>query len=151
MKCANCGRQVNENFSYCNGCGAKLSKDGEQTVNHVAASLSSSLGYIGGFGLAFLVGLVAIMLNKNIAPQVLIIIAAAYLTTLFGICFMIIKQISNLSATKTGQNSDTPEDHQTSKLKMPDAAPQLDEAHQPFISITEHTTRTLDKVPANEN
>lgn len=106
MYCQKCGNSVDEHLSYCNRCGAKLFKEDvspQATANAVATNLSIAVGFTGLGGLGILVGLTAILLKNGAVPEVVVMLSVVYLATLFGICFMILRQISRL--TKTSQSS----------------------------------------------
>jgi uncharacterized membrane protein YvbJ len=153
MYCQKCGNSVDEHLIYCNRCGAKLIKEDvspQATTNAVLSNLSIAIGFTGLGGLGILVGLLAILLKNNALPQLVVIVAIAYLATLFGICFLIMQQISRL--TKMSQSS--MDEKSVERYSPPPPAQfgtvntaQLEERReQPAVSVTEHTTRTLDEV-----
>src|SRR5688500_538006 len=89
MFCSGCGVELEQGLNYCKRCGNRVGGDERSAV---AQNLSSALGYIGGFGLLGLM-LGAFMLSKAGMPsEVIGIISIVYLATLFGICFLILRQ-----------------------------------------------------------
>lgn len=151
MYCQNCGNKINKNLNYCNSCGVKLVKAEEPENQTIANSLSVALGYIGFIGFFTFAGLIAIMLGKDIEPQVVVMIAIAYLAALFGVCALILKQISNQTAIQKNRDQPQRQAHETSELEMPKSALQIEEARQPFVSsVTDHTTRTLEEISLKE-
>ena len=145
MYCSNCGNKVTPELNYCNRCGGKMQKH-ENPNESLAKSLSTSLGYIGFAGFLSLVGIIAILTKDRwFEPAALVLIVGLFLTTLFGISGMILKQIFKLSENnKTTTN--TPETNfqpaelnppTTNKLQAPTEAP---------ASVVENTTKTLDEV-----
>ena len=106
--------------------------------------LLTALCLVAIFGFAFLVGLVAILLDKIIAPQVVVLIVMGYLAALFGICYMLLRQVPKLIDAKLNKNSERVETIQPEQLYARNTA-QLAEPREPARSVTENTTRTLEK------
>ncbi len=153
MFCQKCGNSVDEHLSYCNRCGSKLFKEDvspQATANSVATNLSMAVGFTGLGGLGILVGLIAVLLKNNALREVIVILAICYLAALFGICFLMLQQISRL--TKASQSPDEKTIGQSSpgQLNAVNTA-QLEEHREPLMSVTEHTTRTLDEVSIKRN
>ena len=101
------------------------------------------------FGLGILVGLVAVLLGNSVPTQIVTVIVVAYLAAVFGVCFMLVKQVPKLIDAKLrSQNAGYDPDpvHQLRPL----TTAQLAEYREPVRSVTEHTTRTLDNVPISE-
>ena len=146
MYCSNCGSLVNENLNYCKSCGGKVVKDndGEQT-KPMLNTLVTSVGFIGVLGLGILVGLVGVLLKNSVPNDVVGIIVAFYLATLFGICFSLIRLMSKLIDANVGKKTDKIGTSQTPQLAQP-PTPQLNEYHQPVRSVTEHTTRNFENI-----
>ena len=147
MYCANCGSQIQSGLNYCSRCGTKVTKIDSEVQISLSENLSSSLGYIGGFGLIGYIFVALILVKNHVEPPVLIIISFFYLAALFGICFMILQQLRMLPGKLSAKNTDVQSSFQTGQLDA-GATAQLEEPKQQPISVTEHTTRTLDKVEA---
>lgn len=147
MYCDQCGKQIDDALNYCNSCGAPLKKEPDVSKS-VISGLISALISVAVVGLGVLVGLIAILLDKVSKLEPVFIFSLFYLAVLFGICFMIMRQISKVIDARVIPK----------KLSVP-AAPliqlpprttaQLEEHRQP-ASVTESTTRTLNKVPVGE-
>ena len=147
MYCANCGVQINQELNYCNHCGAKVSKVELETRKTIAENLSSSLGYIGGFGMFGFIFVVLVLVKNGVHPTALTFISLFYLASLFGICFLILRQTAGFSKKSLPENKKTQPGFQTGQLNSANTA-RLEEHREPVISVTENTTRTLDKVLA---
>src|SRR4030095_8153470 len=78
---------------FCNGCGERIKKEEEDSPLN---SLIVALIVIGTAGLGILVGLSAVLLDKITAFGPVLIFGVVYLGVLFGICFMIMRQITKL-------------------------------------------------------
>ena len=95
MYCERCGRQIDETLNYCNSCGAQLRRDNPQP--RLAGVMIASLAFITIVGLIVLAALLIGLLDRmGPKPEPLFAFAAVYLATLFGICFMIMRQVSKL-------------------------------------------------------
>jgi hypothetical protein len=143
MYCSTCGTLLDAKLNYCNRCGARIDKLATTENSTGLEYLSMATGFVGLGGLGLTVGLIAILLNFNVIPQVIVIITLAFLSAVFGISFLMIQQISSMSKIASGERA----------YEKPSPAPlgaintaQLEEYQQPAQSVTEHTTRTLDKI-----
>ena len=149
MYCPKCGKSVNDGLKYCNSCGVRLTResmDKDDTPGQMLRYILRTLFAISVFGLGILVGLVAVLLGNDVKPDAVAGLVLAYLLVLFGICFTLIRQVPKLidANLKGGTNKvNTPSQQQL----PPQATGQLDEYRRPVMSVTDHTTKTLDKVP----
>lgn len=150
--CSNCGNRLAEGLKYCNSCGFRLSADDDDNDGKPGKMLDNVLTtifLIVLFGLGILVGLVAVLLEKNVVPQLVGIIAVAYIGAIFGICYTLLSQVPKLVDAKLNERKQN---------RLPAASPpQLEPANTaefiegPIASVTDHTTRALDHVPAGKD
>ena len=148
MYCSKCGSLVNDNLNYCNACGEKLAKAKDKDApKSMLDDVLTALCLIAIFGLVFLVGLVAVLLDKSVPYNLVIGISIAYLLTLLSICFMLLRQVPKLiDAGLTDHRAEKFEATQPVQLTSPTTA-QLEEHREPVPSVTENTTRTLEEIP----
>lgn len=144
MYCERCGKQIEEALNFCNGCGAQLKKDND-TQQSALNLLITALIVIGTGGLGVLVGLLAVLLDKLPNPEPAFIFGLIYLGVLFGICFMIMRQVSKMIDAKL-KTREVVETVKTSLVELPARTTAQLEAHREPASVTENTTRTLDEV-----
>jgi len=140
--CAACGTLINQGLNYCNRCGARVDKLATTTEKSSAVgNLSMATGFVGLGGLGLTVGLIAILLKHGVVPEAVVILALAFLITIFGMTFLMLRQISQMTnaAQTIKENAFV-----NPQLNSPHTA-QLEEARQPVMSVTENTTRTLEK------
>lgn len=150
MYCSTCGNRIAEHLNYCNSCGARIEKNPLIVSNSSNAHLGKAVGFIGAIGLFAFIGVLKIVLESpglDIAGRVLILLA--YLGTLFMICAMLIGHMWKHSGDiRIKQHEPRPVDDYVSPVSFRGVnTAQLEEAREPGISVTEHTTRTLEKVP----
>ena len=146
MFCSNCGSQIQPELNYCNRCGTRVVKADDDSRKSLSENLSGSLGYIGGFGLVGYIFVALVLVNNGVVGNSLAAISFFYLATLFGICFMILQQLKTFPKNKKNQNTEFQNDFKSEYLKTANTA-QLEESKQtPISSVTDHTTRALDKV-----
>lgn len=152
MYCSTCGSLMNAELNYCKNCGAKLAKEkDEETPKSMLDNILTALCFIAIFGFGFLIGLIAILLDKTIAEKTIIMVAFFYLAALFGICYMLLSQVPKLiDANLKEKKLKNSEIVQPTQLSGKTTA-QLEEHREPVMSVTENTTRTFDKVPVKEN
>lgn len=151
MYCSTCGNSISGALKYCKNCGVKLVKDEEEdTPESILDNLLTTLCFVALGGLGILVGLVAVLLGKAVYFQLVAVIAIAYLTALFGICYMLLSQIPKLIDAKLNRKSEQGERTEIAQLYAKNTA-QLAEAREPAASVTENTTRTLEKAAVERN
>jgi hypothetical protein len=152
MFCSACGSTVNDKLNYCNNCGAKLLKEkAEETPKSMMDNLLTSLTFValGGFGI--LVGLVSVLLKNGFDHKGIMVVAFFYLAALFGICYMLVSQLPKLIDAKLDRKKETPESYQAPQPQLfAKTTAQLEEHREPAMSVTDHTTRTFDKIPLRE-
>lgn len=151
MYCANCGSLAESKLKYCKNCGSKLGKeDADKGADSMLNNILTTLFLIVMFGLGILVGLVAVLLGAGVEPKFVMFIAIGYLAAVFGICYTLLTQVPKLIDAKLNKRAESPDFVPPAQL-YPRTTAQLEEQREPVISVTEHTTRTLDKVPLKEN
>jgi hypothetical protein len=149
MYCQGCGSQVAEGLKYCKNCGGRLGRDeaeNDSSPGKMLDTILDTLFWFGMVGLGILIGLVAVLLSKGVPTETVGILATGYLAVIFVICFMLARQIPKLVDAKLKRWSGN-EDAAPAQLSSRTTA-QLDEYREPVMSVTDHTTRTLNKVPA---
>ena len=147
MYCPSCGKTVNGGLRFCNSCGERIGRDDDGgTPSEMLNTILRTLFLIVFVGLGILVGLVAVLLEHDARISDVAGLALVYLLVLFGICFTLIRQIpklidAKLSAWKKGLDLVPAQ-----QLAAPTTG-QLEEYREPVMSVTDHTTKTLDKIP----
>lgn len=152
MHCPSCGNSVKKGLKYCNSCGERLGRQDEDKdgmPGKMLDNILTTLFLIVMFGLGILVGLVAVLLGNNVQTGLVALIVVAYLAAVFGVCFMLVKQVPKLIDAKLKILNGAAGDHSSPQLR-PLTTAQLGEYREPVMSVTEHTTRTLDNVPLKE-
>ena len=141
MYCSTCGTLLDTKLNYCNRCGSRIEKLVAVENTNSLQNLSMGVGFMGLGGLGLTVGLIAILLNFGAIPEVIVMLTIAFLATVFGISFLMVRQISQMSRAALPTKEKVIENPQ---LNQPHTA-QLEEPRQPARSVTENTTRTLEK------
>lgn len=145
MYCANCGSSLNETLKYCKSCGVRLVREAANgSADSMFKGLLTTLSLISVFGFAILAVLVSVLLKHEMKSEVIVMMTLAYLVVLFGICFMMLRQVPKLIDAKLNQANQTPELIQPAQIINRNTA-QLEEYREPVRSVTENTTRTLEK------
>jgi len=142
MYCAACGTEIKAELNYCSRCGARVDKNAGESKSDALAYLSMATGFVGLGGLGMTLGLIAILLNYSVVPQVIVMLSLAFLSAVFGISWLMIQQISRMTESNSGEKA--LKKANPAQLGAVNTA-QLEEYRQPAMSITETTTRTLDK------
>ena len=150
MYCSTCGNKIADHLNYCNSCGARIEKNPLIVSSASSPYLAKSLTVVGGSGFIGFIGVLKILLdNGRLDTAAVVFILVAYLATLFLICAMMVGHMWKHSGDiriKSNEKSE-PEDYSSPVSFRPVTTAQLESAREPGISVTEHTTRTLDEVP----
>lgn len=148
MFCPNCGNSVPNDLKYCNGCGKRLGLDDDKdgTPAKMLNKILIALFMIVWFGMGALIGLVAVLLGRGVNSEVVTILASIYIAAIFGICFTLARQIPKLIDARL-KKDDRPAEYAAPPQLNPRTTAQLEEYREPAMSVTDHTTRILDKVP----
>ncbi|MFZ1699180.1 MAG: zinc ribbon domain-containing protein [Pyrinomonadaceae bacterium] len=150
MYCPNCGNSVNKKLKYCNSCGERLSKaaeiDKDGMPGKMLDNVLTTLFLVVMLGLGILVGLVAVLLGNDVRIEPVVAIIVAYLAAIFGICFILARQATKLIDFKL-KSAQSDNDSAHPQQLRPLTTGQLEEYREPAMSVTDHTTKTLDKVP----
>jgi hypothetical protein len=148
MYCSKCGIAVSDGLKYCKNCGERLAMDEDKhgTPGKMLDNVLTTLFLVVMFGLGILVGLVAVLLGNNVEPKFVVFISIAYLAAVFGICYTLLSQVPKLIDAKLNKRTASTEFVPLVQLP-PQTTAQLESYREPAMSVTEHTTRTLDKVP----
>lgn len=148
MFCSNCGNSVPNDLNYCNGCGKRLGGDPDKdgTPGKMLDNVLTTLFLIVMFGFGILVGLIAVLLGNEVKTEVVVVIAIAYLAAVFGICVTLVRQVPKLIDAKLNIIN-RPNEYSAPHQLTPRTTAQLEEFREPVMSVTDHTTKILDKVP----
>ncbi|MBX7054405.1 MAG: zinc ribbon domain-containing protein [Pyrinomonadaceae bacterium] len=152
MYCSHCGTTVPNDLRFCKNCGGQLiadddDKDGKpgKMLDNILTTLFLTVMF--GFGI--LVGLIAVLLGNEVKTEVVVMIVMAYLATLLAISITLVRQVPKLIDAKLNRMI-RPAEHTSAHQLAPRTTAQLDEFREPIMSVTDHTTRILDKVPAKD-
>ena len=145
MFCSGCGTQIQEGLNYCSRCGRRVAEDSKSTKNRsnplVIAGNTAGVGFV---GFIFIIG---ILMRYGAMPNILVPITFFYFAALFGICFMIMRHGSSSPAPLTPAVDERPRP----AYLRPVTTAQLEDGNEFGIgSVTDATTRTLDKVAVEE-
>ncbi|MBA3334052.1 MAG: hypothetical protein H0T08_00410 [Acidobacteria bacterium] len=143
MYCSTCGALIDSKLSYCQRCGMRIVKAATAATSPTnLKDLTIVTGGVGLGGLGITLGLVAVLLNYNVDPTVLVILAALFLSAVFGITFWMTRQTSRMFNASQFPKEDFSEQSQLNSS----GAAQITESRIPAASIIENTTRTLNEV-----
>lgn len=144
MFCAGCGTELEGGLNFCKRCGNRV---GGNEGSAVAQNLASALPYIGVFGLLGFIAIIVVMTKSStITPGLFGLIAGLYLSTLFGICYMILKQTAPFTLKVGHRKPGSVEITQQPNYLQPATTARLNEQTEMPASVTEQTTRNLDAV-----
>ncbi len=147
MYCERCGKQIDDSLNFCNSCGAQIKKDGESGKS-IISSLTNALISVVVVGLGVLVGLIAILMDKVERIEPIFAFAVVYLLIILAISFLIMRQISRVINADLESKKMQLETRQAAHLPLR-STNQLEDFREP-ASVTDHTTRTLDKIPVRD-
>ncbi|HKP12981.1 MAG TPA: hypothetical protein VJZ91_12750 [Blastocatellia bacterium] len=151
MYCPSCGLLQASGLSYCKQCGAELNgKERDVTLTSARSSAFFAAAMVGTFvfGLAAIAGLIAVMKACNfndglinsfaaMAFLLMVILEAIFTRMLFG------------SARGRREAGERGQAKRPTTNELYDSQPQA--LPSPVMSVTEHTTRTLEPTPNDKS
>jgi len=147
MFCAGCGSQIQSGLNYCSRCGRRVAED--PTSSNPWSNPLFIAGAVAGIGFIGFVILIRILTRSQTPPNVFAPMAFVYFAALFGICFMLIRHAASVAKINATLKS---EDVRGSEYLSPVTTAQLEEARLFGVSsVTDVTTRTLDKIPIRDD
>lgn len=145
MFCSGCGTELEAGLNFCKRCGIRVGGSDERS--RVAENLSGALAYIGVFGLLGFIAVIYLLSHSpTVTPGLFALTAAFYLSTVFGIVWMILQQTAPFTLKFGGRRPTNVGVNQEPKYIKPVTTARLNEPSEMPISVTEETTRTLDRV-----
>ena len=147
MFCAGCGSQIQSGLNYCSRCGRRVAED--STSSNPWSNPLFIAGAVAGIGFIGFVILIRILTRSQTPPNVFAPMAFVYFAALFGICFMLIRHAASVAKINTTLRS---KDVREREYLSPVTTAQLEEARLFGVSsVTDVTTRTLDKIPIRDD
>ena len=154
MYCSSCGSAVTAGLSYCNRCGAELNansttkKSDEVKGTDLPESLVWAIVSVSVGGLGVMIGLMAVMKNElHFANGMIFLISLLSFALLLGaeaifIWLLLSSQRRALRREREGTVTTQFKEVATKEL----GEPQGSFLPEPAVSVTEHTTHTLEPV-----
>ena len=127
--------------------------DDEAKTRSLASNPIALTAIVAGIGFFSFVLILRVLTRAEVPPTLFVPIAAIYFSSLFGICFTLLKYGSKTAGIVVEQQPRPAEDrYEPAPLYMnPATTGQLNEGRPSDIgSVTDATTRTLDKVRVRE-
>jgi hypothetical protein len=144
MYCSSCGTAVTPGLSYCNHCGARLSRAKEDGVTKSSElnpeTLVFAIAIVFIFGLGAIIGLTAAMKYVFDQPLVLLFTLLSFLI-MFVVEGVFISML--LGRRKRAKEAGDTRPFAKRAAEEPDDA-KARALPEPAVSVTEHTTRTLE-------
>ena len=148
MFCAGCGSQIQSGLNYCSRCGRRVAEDAE-----ASNSLSNPMmvtAYVAGAGFICFIFILRMLTRSEVPANLFVPITFVYFGALFGICFMLLRHATLLAKNTSAPN--TSNEIRKPEYLRPATTAQLEEARTFGVgSVTDATTRTLDKVPIGKD
>lgn len=107
-------------------------------------------GYVAGIGFICFIFILRMLTRSDASPNLFVPIAFFYFAALFGICFMFLRHAAAIA--KNANSSVGLNKANEPEYLHPVTTAQLEEAREFGIgSVTDATTRTLDKIPIRDD
>jgi hypothetical protein len=145
MYCSGCGTQLQAGLVYCSRCGRRVAED--VAARSWFSTPISATAVIAGVGFFMFMLVIRALTRSDLPPGLIVPISFFYFASLFGICFMVLRQGSRtMRESKSARSFDTGELNAPPAYLSPVTTAQLEEARSFGIgSVTDRTTRTLDE------
>jgi uncharacterized membrane protein len=152
MYCQTCGTGIQNKLNYCNKCGAKVSRNEmesimasilEKPTSSPFRSISAAIAIIGFGGMIAIIVFALKLLEKNVDIGAVAVIIAMFLATILAIIFLLLRQMPDHN--KPALKEQFSEDYRPPQKLGAATTAQLGEPGDPVMSVTDQTTRTLDR------
>ncbi len=144
MFCAGCGTQIQSGLNYCSRCGRRVAEDaaaGRPWTNPMVIA-----GQTAGVGFVAYIFVLLVLSRAGVPPDVFKMVTVFYFLALFGLCFMFLRQ----AVSPAHKVSTVKEEVGGPAYISPVTTAQLRAGFETPASVTDHTTRTLDEIPARK-
>jgi hypothetical protein len=153
MYCSTCGNLMSGNMNYCNGCGAPA-----EHAADIPDRKAGRLFIFGGtviviFGLMAFFAVVRTLVTSGLDPALIGMLITAYLASIV-LMFSVMMTLGWKQLNQTNPKSrtkDVQDDYQRPRSFKDVNTSQLPEGEPGFGSVTDSTTRTLEKTPLARN
>ena len=152
MYCSSCGANLVQGLSYCNRCGNNLMPP-ESLVSATKPKglvLAIPFGFlmitgiaVGGLALVF--AFIMEFFKRGLPMDSLMTLAIIGLVMLFAIAALLSRQLSRLISAYL-ETDEPREKLKKTKLNIKQQPDEIAASLEPVMSVTEHTTRTLDPI-----
>src|SRR6266550_159662 len=149
MFCPSCGMALAQQMKYCNRCGTHITTKEVDVIQIIEKRMDSEmegLFWITVFGLALILGGMALMKKLQLSEGLIIaymILSAVAFMAYFALGVWQVRRLAgSLKQTSEPDVLTTPDTNELGPAKI---RPSLGTA----LSVTEHTTRTLEPIPKN--
>ena len=144
MYCSACGTQLQPGLAFCSRCGKRVAED-KPPSSPIAKSLTVA-GNTAGVGFAGFIFVLLVLVLNGVVNSNIVGVTFFYFLGLFLICYMFMRQ-GRLAA-----KLDPPKAAALEQAYLkPATTAQLPEPMERPVSVTEHTTRTLDHATVDRN
>ncbi len=150
MYCSGCGSQLLMGLNYCSRCGRRVADD-QQAGSGFAPTPPVIAAITAGVGFFCYMLVLRVLTRSGVPPNQFIPISFVYFTALFGICFMILRHGSAALKTEAPRTEQSEQVAAEPSFIGPTNTAQLREPSDLPASVTEHTTRTLEKTPVRRS
>jgi hypothetical protein len=147
MYCANCGSSMPESLNYCKNCGARNERNALIVSNSSGRPLGIAAVVIGGFGLFGFYPVLRELLHSPLDPAVIVILMVAYLAAVVLMFSILVGHIWKNAGDIRIKGAERADTYQPPASFRAVNTAQLEEPREMPLSVTDHTTRTLDEVP----
>ena len=147
MFCSNCGRALNANLNYCSSCGTRVEAKEPTVIRSGSTALGIGAVAVAIIGLMVFMPVMAQVLRSPMTPPAQFLILALYLLTVIVMFSVLLWQSRRGTTEIASKGNRTSEGFGGHEAFRGINTAQLQEPTERPASVTEHTTKTLDKVP----
>lgn len=155
MYCSSCGSAVTPGLSYCNRCGSELTakKSAPKNTPQLPESLVWAIVAVSVGGLALIIGLMAVMKNElHFDNQLILLLSLLSFLPLLAAETVFIWLLFKSARRAKLRDQDTVDMTQFKGSATKELGePQERLLTEPPVTVTEHTTRTLEPVHRERN
>lgn len=138
-----------ESLNFCKNCGARNERNAPAVGENSARSFAFVAMVIGVMGMFGFYGILRELLRSPLDPMVVVILMVVYTFAVLAMFSIPIGVWRRTAETRIKGSGPSDAYQPAASFRAVNTA-QLEEFREPIMSVTDHTTRTLDKVPVKD-
>jgi hypothetical protein len=156
MQCHSCGAEVETELNYCKQCGVNLkpiintAQSRDPQIATIIRLIIIALTFLTFFGLPIFIASARNLIKVGVGTDALVFVIFLGFISILGVEFVLVRLLYKLIGAYLNSNSWLAQSKQVSNQQNQCQAPSLFNPPTQISSVTEHTTRSMDRALLNK-